>query len=145
MERDRESIRSVSFVEGGGRRTTWGRDGAMRVLAGCYSGKRSEDAHPGGGTPRGHESVNTTRHSGKRSENAHSGGGTGQREHQQGVIREREETTHNLGVERGHESISRVSFIEEKRQRTNWGVERGRESISRVSFGTEKRRPTNWK
>ena len=102
----------VSFGDETRRRTRWGQNTTARASAGCQSEKRRDDAHPGGGM--------------------------GPREHQQGVIRRRDETTHKLVVEWGHESVSGVPFGDQIRRRTYWG--RNRAMRASAGWPSETRR-----
>ena len=88
----------VDFGEETRRRTSWWRDRATGGSAGWISGRRRDDAHPGGET--------------------------GPQEGQHGGFRGGDETTHDLVARQGHGRVNRVDFGEEMRRHTSWWRDR---------------------
>ena len=93
-EQHRSRVSRVHFGRETRRRTSWWRNSAAVGSAGCISGRRRDDAHPGGGT--------------------------GPWKGQQGAFRGGDETTHELVAEQRRGRVSRVHFGEETRRRTLW-------------------------
>ena len=89
MFHNTQGFSRASFAEEKRQHTNWRWNGAMRASAECHLQKRRANIHPEFKTRP--------------------------QKCQQGIIHRREETTHILGAEWSHESISTASFAEEKR------------------------------